>query len=643
MADMNELYSALLKADAAGDTESARTLAAYIQSQQAAPAGLSALEPATRGRRPEDVGFLEGAGASLKKGVTSFGDVASGYGLAGESLTGSRAEVQAKMDAIKREAQKIEETPGLAFADIQRLYKERGLLDALAQLPKYATEQILQSAPQMAVPLAVGAGAGALSGPLAPIVGPAAGVAAYGAQQFGNFMQRQGQEAKTPEELSVARAAGTAAATAPLGYFVDRFTTGLGGMGEKGLIEVGKELAKRKAAGEIGAAGVASGVAKQAGKGAAEGFIAEAPTEVLESVAERYQAGLSLTDEKAKQEYLESFMGAGVAGGAISAGSRGIAGTQAYKQAKAAQAEEAKAEAEKQAVAQVAQPTAAEPAPEAVAQPAQVAQPEPVQDVNAPSQDREAMLKELEDQLTAIGEEPGLNKLSMPVAETQQPVAEAPAPLEEAPAPVEEEAPVEAAKPKAAEPVIPGAKTEEQYMQDVRNGMSSINAVREKRITQAQYEEYQALAEVARKELDKLQSKKAAELSPAQQEAVQIAERMEALGEKDFSSGVRNAARNASVERNLPFYREKLADLESKRGATEKAFSETHSLKDLMKIESDRGLEKLEQYQKSAAPATRKAVERAGNVVQQVKDAINSAGYAVNDIGASSPNELQKL
>lgn len=201
-------------------------------------------------------------------------------------------------------------------------------------------------------------------------------------------------------------------------------------------------------------------------------------------------------------------------------------------------------------------------------------------------------------------------------------------------APVVEEAKKE--EPKAA-------KTEAEYQQDIRNGMSSINAVREKRITQEQYEEYQTLAEVARKELDKLQSKQAADLSPAQQEAIQIAERMEALGEKSFTAGVRNAARNPSVERNLPFYREKLADLESKRGAAEQAFSETHSLKDLMRIESDKGLEKLEQYQKTAAPATRAAVERAGEVVQQVKDAINSAGYAVNDVGASSPYELQKL
>ena len=87
----------------------------------------------------------------------------------------------------------------------------------------------------------------------------------------------------------------------------------------------------------------AAGVAKQAGKGAVEGFIAEAPTEVLESVAERAQANLPLTDDKAKREYLESFMGAGVAGGAIGGGSRGVAGVRGVQAAQAAQAEEQKA------------------------------------------------------------------------------------------------------------------------------------------------------------------------------------------------------------------------------------------------------------------------------------------------------------
>ena len=45
--------------------------------------------------------------------------------------------------------------------------------------------------------------------------------------------------------------------------------------------------------------GVASGVAKEALKGSAVGFIAEAPTEALEQVLERWQAGLPLTGKDA--------------------------------------------------------------------------------------------------------------------------------------------------------------------------------------------------------------------------------------------------------------------------------------------------------------------------------------------------------
>jgi hypothetical protein len=249
------------------------------------------------------------------------------------------------------------------------------------------------------------------------------------------------------------------------------------------------------------------------------------------------------------------------------------------------------------------------------------------------SQDTDAMMAELEAQLEG---KPAPAKAEAPEPDVKQPLTTEP--VEE---PTVTTVQTEEAKPEPA--AEPAAKTEAEYQQDIRNGMKSIDAVRDKRITQEQYEEFQALAQTARQELNKLQSEQAATMSPFQQEAIQIAERMEALGEKNFTAGVRNAARNPSVERNLPFYREKLADLESKRGATEQAFSETHSLKDLMRIESDRGLEKLERYQKTAAPATRAAVERVGEVVQQIKDAINSAGYAVNDIGASSPYELQNL
>ena len=273
--------------------------------------------------RPEDVGIGTGTVEAFKRGFESYGGIGSGYGIAGLKIAGRDEELAKRMAEVKAEQEKQVENPALSFADLERIYKEKGLGTALSNVPKYIAESFAESAPQMAVPLAAGAAAGAVSGPFAPIVAPVVGIGAYGLQQFGNLMKRQAEELQRPEDISVGRAAGTAAVQAPIGYFVDRYTVGMGGLGEKGIIEAGKELAKRKAAGEIGTLGVASGVAKQAGKGAAVGFIAEAPTEVLEQSLERWQAGLPLANEDAYREYKEAFFGAGGVGVVAGGASRG--------------------------------------------------------------------------------------------------------------------------------------------------------------------------------------------------------------------------------------------------------------------------------------------------------------------------------
>lgn len=301
--------------------------------------------PSTPQARPEDVGIGAGTGAAFKRGLESFSDIYGGYSLAKSKLLGEDVAAAEKIQQAKVAASQQPEKPALTFADLERIYAEKGLGSALAQAPKYIAEQAAQSAPQMAVPLAVGAGAGALSGPFAPIVAPVAGVLTYGAQQFGNLMTRQAQEKTTPEELDVGKALTASAIQAPIGYFADRFALGIGGMGQKGVIEIGKELAARKALGEIGAAGVAKGVAGQAAKGAAEGFIAEAPTEVLEQTLERWQAGLPLTNKDAINEYKEAFAGAGAIGGVGGAGSRGYkAYSTAQQPAEAPKTEEVKTE-----------------------------------------------------------------------------------------------------------------------------------------------------------------------------------------------------------------------------------------------------------------------------------------------------------
>ena len=268
-----------------------------------------------QGRPAEDVGFFEGAKAAIGRGVESLtgpSGVVAGLGLAKTAATGTEEETRAKMQAIKADQQKPEAAPGMTVEDFERIYKDKGFLAAAKEVPKYITEQVLTSAPQMAGPLAVGA---ATSPFLTPVGGAVAGMATYGVQQFGNFLIRQAQEKDDPKELALTKAALTAAGTAPLGYFADRFTVGLGGSSKKIGEEILEELSARRVAGEVG-----KGVAR----GATRGIIAEAPTEVLEQAAERWQAGLDLTGADAKREYKEAFFGAAAAGGGIGGVSGGV-------------------------------------------------------------------------------------------------------------------------------------------------------------------------------------------------------------------------------------------------------------------------------------------------------------------------------
>ena len=273
--------------------------------------------PVLTQRKPEDVGILEGTLAAGKRGIASLGDVASGLGLAATSTLGTDADTLQKMQQIKAAQQVPQVTPGTSAADIERIYEQKGLGAAAAQVPKFITEQIAQSGPQTAIPLAAGMAASPF---ITPVGGALVGIGVYGVQQFGNFLVRQAQEKNDPKELEVAKAALTAAGTAPLGYFADRFMLGLGSLGKKAGTEVAKELTARQLAAKVG---------KRVAVGATEGIIAEAPVEVLEQAMERYQAGLPVTGEEANKEYKEAFFGAAAAGGGIGGTSRGI---QAYRE-----------------------------------------------------------------------------------------------------------------------------------------------------------------------------------------------------------------------------------------------------------------------------------------------------------------------
>jgi len=288
------------------------------------------LSPTITSTKPEDVGMLTRAKQALTEGFESLGGAKRGIELGSAATDKDMEAAAAKMQEIKTKGQVAPAVQTLSAADIQRIAEEKGLIPAGMQVPSFVVEQILKSGPEMVIPLLTGfaasAGTAAVTGPAAPlaapIVGALVGIGTYGVQQYGHFMERQALEKTAPQDLNPTEAKKWAAITAPLGYAVDRLTLGMGKVGTKAAIkEITKEIAER---------GTGRYVAKAAGEGAIKG-LSEVPTEVLEQAAERYQAGLSLDDDQAKNEYFEAGWGALAVGTGLGGVSHGY---QSYKEAK---------------------------------------------------------------------------------------------------------------------------------------------------------------------------------------------------------------------------------------------------------------------------------------------------------------------
>jgi hypothetical protein len=345
MADINRLYDALQQADAAGNKEDAQQLADFIRSElatQSQPAEQQLIKPAEQTPliKPEETSFGERAIGSLKQGFESFNTASEGRELGRLKEEGKLPEAAAKMAEIKAKAA-APQAPTLSASDIQRIAHEKGYLPATMQVPSFVVEQILKSGPEMAESLIAGYATGALttagvamtpfalSAPIAgAVVGTIAGIGTYGYQQYGHFMDRQALEKQAPEELDPGAAKKWAAITAPLGFVADKLTVGALKFGSKAVGQAAvQELAKRTT-GQVVKETIKAG-AKAGAKQGAVGIVAEAPTEVLEQMAERYQAGLPLDNEEAKQEYFEAGWGAAAMGGGLGGGVGSASG--AYK------------------------------------------------------------------------------------------------------------------------------------------------------------------------------------------------------------------------------------------------------------------------------------------------------------------------
>jgi hypothetical protein len=274
----------------------------------------------------EELGFF----GALKRGFTTLGDVPEAFGFA----TGEEG---AREELVK--AQEGEEKRAEGF----------GLDKTLGENVQALKELAGESLGFMGAPLAAGA-AGTLAG--GPIAGGGAAIATLLSQYGVQNLARQAQEDKAREERG----------EAPLGPMPGRAAAAA--VGQAGLDVAGFALpvlrpvaaafpflrplvglGGKKAAAETAEAIVEAAAKKQLtikggiARGIAQGVAFEIPQETAQTVLERAQAGLSLDDDSAIEEYKQAAIGATLLGG----GFGGIGGGVNAARERADTAKEAKA------------------------------------------------------------------------------------------------------------------------------------------------------------------------------------------------------------------------------------------------------------------------------------------------------------
>jgi hypothetical protein len=278
-------------------------------------------------------------------------------------------------EAARKGVERAEElgqqyAPGASLEAVKQAYADRGLMggagEALSQIPTALAEQF----PQIAATLGgarAGAAAGARFGAKGALIGGIGGAVAPSlAQLFGANIERQAAEQMEegkPLDISRTRAAVATVPGAALEVAATFIPLGRTLIGK--ILGPGAEQALARGSSE-GIENLAKeGLTKVLAKGVGVGVAAEIPTEVIQQMLERAQAGLPLTSEDAYAEYGEAAYGAGLVGGPFGAvgrvGQRSVArGEIAEKEAaataeeqrlaaEAARAEEQKAAAEEEA------------------------------------------------------------------------------------------------------------------------------------------------------------------------------------------------------------------------------------------------------------------------------------------------------
>lgn len=234
----------------------------------------------------QDTGFTGATKASYQR---LKGDIAALAGRAG------------LMDV--EEAQKYKEAQE---AKAERIFKptEEGWTEA--PFTKFK-ETLGGSLPYVAAPVIAGVGATTLGAPAAVATG--AGALASALQFTGSNLSRQMQEGKQLKDTDLMAAGAAAIPQAALDTLSLRMMPGVGRVFGAAGKQLPKETLKNIA--EQGILKTVGSYALQTGKTAS----IEGATEAAQQFFERLQAGLDIADEKARDEYFDSFIGGAVLGG----------------------------------------------------------------------------------------------------------------------------------------------------------------------------------------------------------------------------------------------------------------------------------------------------------------------------------------
>lgn len=296
--ELSQVLQALRNADAAGDKEAATRLAEIARQLAEAEQGA----PAKPKEKKGESGFtpaLKSGFSGLKSGVAALA------GKTGIVNPGAAEQYIAEQEKYQRET----------FAPTA----------TFGEAPVTKTLELLGgSIPYMAAPIAAGALAATapVSAPVASALGiGAAGLASAGQFTGGNLLTQMRGEAgsvapRTLAQTDLGSAAAAAVPQAALDAVSFKMLPGIRNLLTAAGKEVSPQIAKKIA--EQGVKEVAKDYALATGKAMGT----EGLTEAGQQFFERLQAGLSTTDERARDEYIDSLIGGVVLGGVLSPAGR---------------------------------------------------------------------------------------------------------------------------------------------------------------------------------------------------------------------------------------------------------------------------------------------------------------------------------